>query len=312
VQAVKVYLAVGFLFWFARRNSGRAIWIRFSQSLLAKERIKGDNHEGHEGTRRTACRLECCGKEIHIGCVRKDAMKTAGLALAHRAGEMSRLLSQAGKRRGKFCRVSSIGVGAVLISLALLTGCSSEPEKPAEPAKPEVKGPELLSARSGFQKTYVAARGWSQDARPYRLESVVTSDANGRDGKWAAWRASFASPTSRSAKTFIWSGSAADGAPSRGVSFGVEDSYSPTNASTTVWDGQFLKIDSDQALATAQKHGGDKILEKTPDTPVTYVCDWNRNSNQLIWHVIFGSGRENSKLTVSVDASTGEFIRVEK
>jgi hypothetical protein len=238
-------------------------------------------------------------------------MKTASLALAERAGETSRLLSRA-KHRSRWLRASSIVIGAAAILLALLTGCSSEPEKPAEPAKPEVKGPELLTARSAFQKTYVAARGWNQDARPYRLESVVTSDGNGRDGKWAAWRAGFASPTQRAAKTFVWSGSAADGAPSRGVSFGVEDSYSATNASMQVWDVQFLKIDSDQALATAQKHGGDKILEKTPDTPVTYVCDWNHNSNQLIWHVIFGSSRENSKLTVSVDASTGEFIRVEK
>jgi len=239
-------------------------------------------------------------------------MKTAGLAFAHRAGEMNRLLSGAEKYRYKFFRVSSMGIAAAMISLTLLTGCSSEPEKPAEPAKPEVKGPELLTARSAFQKTYVAARGWSQDSKPYRIESVVTSDGNGREGKWAAWRAGFGSPTQRAAKTFIWSGSAADGAPSRGVSFGVEDSYSPTNASMQVWDVQFLKIDSDQALATAQKHGGDKILEKTPDTQVTYVCDWNHNTNKLIWHVIYGPNRESSKLTVSVDASTGDFIRVEK
>ena len=280
--------------------------------IPTKERIKGDNHEGHEGTRRTLCQLEYGGEEIHIGCVRKDAMKTASFAHARRAGEMSRLLSRAKKHQSRVLGLGTIGMAAILISLTLLTGCSSEPEKPAEPAKPEVKGPELLTARSGFQKTYVAARGWNQDSRPYRLESVVTSDGNGRDGKWAAWRAGFASPTQRAAKTFVWSGSAADGAPSRGVSFGVEDSYNPTNASMQVWDVQFLKVDSDQALATAQKHGGDKVLEKTPDTPVTYVCDWNHNSNQLIWHVIFGSSRENSKLTVSVDASTGEFIRVEK
>ncbi len=83
----------------------------------------------------------------------------------------------------------------------------------------------------------------------------------------------------------------------------------------------FLKVDSDQAFATAQKHGGDKILEKAPDTPVIYVCDWNHNSNELTWHVIYGSrtwhviygsSREGAKLTVAVNASTGEFIRVEK
>jgi hypothetical protein len=205
-----------------------------------------------------------------------------------------------------------MGIAAALILLSLLAGCSSEPEKPAEPAKPEVKGPELLTARSAFQKMFVAARGWNHDAQPYRIESIVTSDGNGHDGKWAVWRASFASATQRVAKTYVWSGSAAEGAPSRGINPGIEDSYSPTNASTQTFDVQFLKIESDKALETAMKHGGDKVLEKAADTPVTYICDWNKNTNQLIWHVIFGSGRENSKLTVSVDASTGEFIRVEK
>ena len=43
-----------------------------------------------------------------------------------------------------------------------------------------------------------------------------------------------------------------------------------------------------------------------------YVCDWNHNTNELTWHVIYGSDRDNAKLTVAVNASTGEFIRVEK
>ena len=41
-------------------------------------------------------------------------------------------------------------------------------------------------------------RGWQADAKPYRIESVVTSDANGHDGKAAIWRGSFASPAQRS------------------------------------------------------------------------------------------------------------------
>jgi hypothetical protein len=74
----------------------------------------------------------------------------------------------------------------------------------------------------------------------------------------------------------------------------------------------FLKIDSDQAFETAQKHGGDKVLEKSPDTPVTYVLDWNHNTNELVWHVVYGTSRDAAKLTISLNASTGEFIRVEK
>ena len=239
-------------------------------------------------------------------------MKTPSLTRARCTEESRGLLSDGENQRKRFRCITSTAITGSVMLLALLAGCSSEPEKPAEPAKPEVKGPELLTARSAFQKLYVAARGWNQDARPYRIDSIATTDGNGRDGKWTVWRTGFASATQRAAKTYTWSGSTAEGAPSRGVNFGVEDSYSPTNAFMQTWDIQFLKVDSDQALATAQKHGGDKVLEKAPDTPVTYVCDWNRNKNQLIWHVIFGANRESAKLVVSVDASTGEFIRTEK
>jgi hypothetical protein len=252
-------------------------------------------------------------------------MKTASLAhtepLANSAEMVETALSvernprsqdriQSGRRLGReiLYRFSCGALMAVL--LGVLTGCSSEPSKPAEPPKPE--GPELITGRSAFQKVYIAARGWKADAKPYRLDSMATSDGNGHDGKWAVWRGSFASATQRAVKSYTWSGSAADGAPSRGVNPGIEDSYNPSNSSTQVFDLAFLKIDSDQAFGTAQKHGGDKILEKSPDTPVIYVCDWNHNTNELVWHVIYGANREGAKLTVSVNASTGEFIRVEK
>jgi hypothetical protein len=245
-------------------------------------------------------------------------MKTAYLApteLTVASPEISAMaVSPVPPRRGEQRTLGTMYLwcSAVLILLALLAGCSSDSGKPTETAKPEAKGPELITARSAFQKVYIAARGWNPDAKPYRLASALTTDGNGHDGKWAVWRGSFASPAQRSAKSYTWSGSAADGAPSRGVNPGTEDSYSASNSSTLVFDMAFLKIDSDQALATAQKHGGDTILEKEPDTPVTYVCDWNHVTNQLIWHVIYGANRESAKLTVAVDASTGEFIRVEK
>jgi len=201
---------------------------------------------------------------------------------------------------------------AALTLLAVLSACNSEPSKPADSA-PQPKGPELLAGRYAFQKTFVAARGWAPDAKPYRVESMVTTDGgNGQHGKWALWRGSFASAAQHSTKSYTWSGSGADGAPSRGVNPNPEDSYNPTNSSTQVFDVAFLKVDTDQAFATGQKHGGDKILEKDPATPVTYVCDWNHNTNDLIWHVIYGSSRDAAKLTVAVNASSGEFIRVEK
>jgi hypothetical protein len=210
----------------------------------------------------------------------------------------------------RFVSASLFSLAMVLV-LVSLNACTSNNEK-SEESKPAPKTTELLMARSAFQKLYIAARGWNADAKPYRIQSIVTSDGDGHDGKAAQWQASFASANARAVKTYTWSGSTANGAPEQGINFTPDDSYSPTNASTQVFDMAFLKIESDQAFDTAQKHGGDKILEKDPNTPVTYVCDWNHAGNDLVWHVIYGTGRDDAKLTVSVNASTGEFIRVEK
>lgn len=198
----------------------------------------------------------------------------------------------------------------VLVALAFLAGCSSEPTQPAAP--PQRKAPDLLTGRSAFQKMYIQAHGWAGDAKPFRLESQTNKDSNGRDGKSAIWRASFASPSKGSVKPFVWSGTDSSDAPSRGVSPGSEDSYSANNSNTQIFDVAFMKIDSDKAFEEAQKHGGEKVLEKSPDLPVLYVADWNGRQNQLIWHVIYGTDRESAKLKIAVDASTGEFLNVEK
>ena len=220
---------------------------------------------------------------------------------------LTRMLPTVGASLRRSTMRSLAAAFAATALLVLLASCNSESSKPAEPVKEQPKGPELLTGRIAFQKMFIAARGWARDAQPFRIESYTTADSNGHDGKSALWRASFASPSQRATKPWVWSGSAAPDAPSRGVNPGTEDTYSPSNSSTQVFDSAFLKIDSDQAFATAQKHGGDKILEKTPDGAVTYICDWNHNTNELVWHVIYGN-----KLRVAVNASTNEFIRVEK
>jgi hypothetical protein len=205
-------------------------------------------------------------------------------------------------------QIFAISIFAVL---TLLAACTSN-TPPAPVAKPEPKGPELLTGRAAFYKVFIAARNYAADVKPFRIESTPTTDGNGHDGKSAVWKTSFASAAQHGVKPFIWSGSTATDAPSQGVSPGNEDVYNPSNSSTQVFDPGFLKIDSDEAFTVAQKHGGDKVLEKDSTLPVIYVCDWNHNTNQLVWHVIYGSDRNTAKLNVAVNASTGEFIRVEK
>jgi hypothetical protein len=224
--------------------------------------------------------------------------------------EIAKKITPRGRRVG--CAATMKVMAAfLLLALAVLVGCSSNTANQPE-AKPEPKAPELLTGRAAFYKVFISARNYAADVKPFRIESTPSPESQGQDGKSAIWRSSFASATQHGVKPFFWSGSNASDAPSRGISPGNEDTYNPSNASTQVFDVAFLKVDSDQAFAVAQKHGGDKILEKDPATPVLYVCDWNHNTNELIWHVIYGNSRETAKLTVAVNASTGEFIRVEK
>ena len=185
-------------------------------------------------------------------------------------------------------------LGAVL-ALVVMTGCSSNSSKPAENANAP-KPPEYVTGRTAFQKLYVAARGWARDAQPYRLESQITEDAKGQDGKAGVWHGTFASTSLNGAKAFLWSGTDVANAPERGVSPGPQDSYNPTNSNQKVFDVAYLKTDSDEAFSTAQKHGGEKLLTANPGTPVFYVLDWTPATNELIWHVIYGASRDEAKL----------------
>jgi hypothetical protein len=196
-----------------------------------------------------------------------------------------------------------------VILAGILAGCSSQS---SAPQKPQPKPTELISGRTAFQKLYGAAHGWQRDAQPFRLESQNTADSKGQDGKSAVWRASFASALTHGVKPYVWSGTDGQDAPARGVTPGAEDSYNPSNASTHVFDLAFLKVDSDEALKVAQAHGGEKLLQKLPDTPVFYVLDWSGPTSELVWHVYYGNTRNDANLKVDVNASTGEFIHAEK
>jgi len=202
--------------------------------------------------------------------------------------------------------------------LALFAGCSSS--KPSESpsaasqsaAKAQPKQSQFETGRTAFQKMYLTARQWAPDVKPFRLQSQYSPDAPTSEGKAGLWRASFASPAKHSMKMFIWSGLVGPDAPEPGVTFSAEDSWSPTNTSTEVFELAFLKIDSDQAYEVAQKHGGDKLLKKNPKQPVFFVLDWDARKSTLLWHVDYGTSMDDAQLRIAVNATNGEFERVEK
>ena len=196
-----------------------------------------------------------------------------------------------------------------LVALTLV-GCTSKPEQ-SQSAKPAPKPAEYLTGRVAFQKMYLSARGWAGDATPFRLQSQYSADAPVGEGKAGLWRASFASPARRMMKMFIWSGLEGPDAPERGVTFTTEDSWNAANTSTHPFNFEFIKIDSDKAFEVAEKNGGSKLTRKDPKQPVYFVLDWDNAKNVLLWHVIYGSSQDDAKLRIAVNASTGEFERVE-
>jgi hypothetical protein len=202
-------------------------------------------------------------------------------------------------------------------TLLLLAGCSSSKPNSEQPpsskaSKQAPKEAQSETGRAAFQKMFLSARMWAPDVKPFRLQSQYSSDSPVIEGKAGLWRASFASPAKHAMKMFIWSGLIGPDAPEQGVSFSAEDSWNPTNSSTQVFDLAFLKVDSDQAFQVAQKHGGEKLFKVDPKQPVFFMTDWDPRKNKLLWHVIYGNSMDDPKLRVAVDATSGEFDRVEK
>src|SRR5271165_998453 len=151
--------------------------------------------------------------------------------------------------------------------LLLLAACSSSTKTgsiaESQPtAKATPKQADYLTGRAALQKMYISARGWAGDVQLFRLQSQFAPDAPTSQGKAGLWRGSFASPSKRMMKLFLWSGLVGPDAPEMGVSFSAEDSWNPNNNSAHVFDLGFLKVDSDKAYEIAQKHGGDKLTAK--------------------------------------------------
>ena len=170
-----------------------------------------------------------------------------------------------------------------------------------------------------LQRLYTTSRGWAGDTQPVNLQSQNYKHAGGNenaplghDGKSAVWRSLFASDARHMMKTYMWSGLTGPDAPSPGITPGNEDAFSPGNSSTQPFQLVYLKTDSDQALETAQKHGGAALLKKDATLPVNFTLNWEPRRSMLVWHVIYGESVNEPKLDVVIDASSNQFVRVEK
>jgi hypothetical protein len=206
-----------------------------------------------------------------------------------------------------------------VISAAILTaGCNSAENKPSTPAQPaaaaqpEKKEPVLYTGLEAFNRMLALAMKWAPDAAPARVESVLTSETTGQDGKATIWRGYFVSPSRRSTKTIVCSGGRQPDAPPFGVSpEGAEGAYNAQSASL-VFSQYLLKTDTDKAFEMAQQHGGDAIVKKDAKQPITYVLLKDKKVNVPVWYVIYGASEADRKGIGVINATTGAFISAGK
>jgi hypothetical protein len=204
-----------------------------------------------------------------------------------------------------------------VISVAILTaGCSSTenkakestPEKPATAAPAENKQPVLYTGQEAFNRMMGLAMKWSPDVQPARLESVVTTETTGQDGKSTIWRGYFASPARRSVKTIVCSGSRRPDAPPFGVSTEGADSAYNAESASLIFSQYLLKTDTDKAFAIAQQHGGEAILKKDAKQPIMYLLLRDPKQNVPVWYVIYGTSATDRKGIGVINATTGAFV----
>jgi hypothetical protein len=201
-----------------------------------------------------------------------------------------------------------------VISVALLTaGCDSTQNPNGSTAEtPQSKEPVLYTGQEALNRMLGLALKWSRDAQPARLESVPTPEINGQNGKSTVWRGYFASPSRRSTKTIICSGSRRPDAPPFGVSAeGSEGTYN-ADAANLAFLPLLVKTDTDKAFATTLQHGGAGILKKDAQQPVIYVLLKDRKQNMPVWYVIYGTSETNRKGIGVINATTGAFVSAGK
>jgi hypothetical protein len=202
------------------------------------------------------------------------------------------------------------------IGLVILTvGCSEmENKTPAAKTVPKLQKaePALYSGQEAFNRMLGLALKWAADAEPARVESVLNTEATGQEGKATVWKGYFASPSRRATKSFVCSGSRLPDAPPYGVSpAGEEGAYNAQSAGL-VFSHFLLKTDTDKAYQVAQEHGGDALVKKDAQQPVTYVLLKDKKLNVPVWFVIYGTSEKDRKGIGVINATTGGFVSAGK
>lgn len=193
------------------------------------------------------------------------------------------------------------------VFVLVLAGCSEQgttkSAKPAEPSTP----PQPVTARFAFQRMYIQATTWAQDAQPLRISNINLKEVPSQEGKCAAWRGTFVSARLRKLRTYTYSVVESPGNVYEGVLPGREESWSGSGQARPFLY-QALRIDSDEAYRTAAKESA-AFLKKNPGRPVQFLLESTPRFPNPAWHILWGETIGSSDYSVFVDCSTGKYLQ---
>jgi hypothetical protein len=190
-------------------------------------------------------------------------------------------------------------------AILLLAACSDSssdakapaPDKPLEP----------ITGRQAFQYTYAAARGWSPDAAPLRVRSILLEEVKTAPGKAAAWEITYVSAARAAAKVYTWSAIEGQGSLHKGVFAGQPQSWTSTGQERPFLAAA-LVTDTPQALEKAAAKSGAYLHKPGSKPPVNFLLESTPRFPNPTWRVLWGVSVGGAEHQVFVDASTGVVV----
>ena len=195
----------------------------------------------------------------------------------------------------------------IALLLLFLVACGDQsgkkPTKEATPAAP----PQPVTARFAFQRLSIQARVWAADAQLLRIYSANLKEVPSVDGKYPAWHATFVSAQLKKARSFSYS-VVDSGNVHAGVLRGREESWLGPTGQAQPFPLQMLKVDSDEAYATAVKESKE-YLKKHPEMPFHFLLELTPRFPLPAWRVSWGETLGSSDYTVFIDCTSGKYLQ---
>ena len=192
-------------------------------------------------------------------------------------------------------------------ALLFLAGCSTAPTEQTRKEPAPKKEVEPVTGRKAFYMAYTKARMWSPDVVPLRVESLFVDSIPAKDGKYPAWRMTFASQSKGKIKVFTYSVIEASASLHEGVFNMGESAWSGPKPIEMPFYIQAFKIDSDEAMKVAVEKSAE-YLKKNPNKPVFMQLEYTKLYPEAAWRVIWGDSVSTSDHSIYVSAISGNYL----